>query len=100
MFMRANRTINKAPQPETTAASDAPKQRSAKKLSPNFDIPGPPEDWRFTPSMSSCAAINKDHYQGGVTDAGPYSVSYEQHIPHVGEQPVHTEGDRKLGNHP
>lgn len=100
MFMRNNRSINKAPQPEQVAASDGPKQRSARKLAPNPEIPSGPEDWRFSPNMENCAAINKNHYHGGVTDGGPYDISYEQHIPHVGEKPSHEEGERKLRNHP
>jgi hypothetical protein len=96
MFMRENRRKNGAPQPETTAASDAGAQKSARQLVPNFPLDGSPEDWRFSPSMSTPAQINEQHYQGGISGSGPYGTSYEPKIPSVGVNPVHTEGDRGL----
>lgn len=96
MFMRDNRSKNGAKQPEQVAAAQAPNQRSARKLSPNGEIPSPPDDWRFNPSMSTCAAINDDHYQAGISGSGSYGTSYEAKIPSVGGVPAHTEGDRKL----
>jgi hypothetical protein len=96
MFMRENRKKNGAVQPEQTASEEASKQRTARQLDPNGDIPSPPDDWRFNPSMSTPAAINEGHYQGGVSGSGPYGTSYEQKIPYVGNLAVHTEGDRSL----
>jgi hypothetical protein len=98
MFMRENRKKNGAPQPEATASADASKQRSSRLLAPNGDIPSPPDDWRFNPSMSTPAAINEAHYQGGISGDGPYGTSYEAKIPYVGEIAVHNEGDRALKN--
>lgn len=96
MFMRENRKKNGAPQPETVAKSDSAGQKSARQLVPNFDVPGPPEDWRFKPSMDTPAGINDKHYNGGVSGDGPYGTSYEQKIPYVGQKAVHNEGDRGL----
>jgi len=96
MFMRNNRAKNGAPQPESVASGDTAGQRRARKLSPNGPLANSPDDNRFTPQMSSCAAINKAHYQGGISGDGPYGTSYEQHIPYVGVTPVHDEGDRGL----
>ena len=96
MFMRANRSANKVEQPEVGASRDAAGQRANQKLAPNETLPTNPEDYRFTPSMSSCSAINEQHYQGGISGDGPYGTTYESHIPSVGQNVVHTEGDRKL----
>lgn len=87
MFMRNNRKKNGAPQPEETASSDTAGQRKARQLAPNGPIDQSPDDLRFTPDMSTCAAINEAHYQGGVSGAGPYGKSYEDKIPYVGERP-------------
>lgn len=87
MFMRENRAKNGAEQPETTRAKAAPKQRSARKLSPNDPLQPKAEDWRFSPNMSTCEQIDREHYRSGVDGDGPYGTSYEQHIPFVGAKP-------------
>lgn len=96
MFMRANRSKSGTEQPEVGASRDASAQRSNQKLAPNETLPANPEDYRFTPSMSTSAQINDQHYQGGISGDGPYGTTYETHIPSVGQIVVHTEGDRKL----
>lgn len=98
MFMRENRRKNGVEQPERTAARSASGQRGAKKLSPNEPIEQG-EDWRFTPDLSTCAAINEAHYGSGVS-TNLYNTSYEASIPFVGNESVDlasTQGaDRKL----
>jgi hypothetical protein len=96
MFMRENRRKNGAPQPEQTAKADASRQRAARKLSPNSDLPSSGEDCRFTPSMGTSAQINEQHYDGGINDGGPFKVSYEQHIPSVGIKVAPTGPGRDL----
>lgn len=101
MFMRENRKKNGAPQPEQTASRDASAQRGERRLSTNPPLDNSPDDLRFSPQMSTCAAINDAHYAGGVNGLGPYATSYEQHIPYIGKggQPVAADsGDRKLSN--
>ena len=80
MFMRENRKKNGAPQPEQVAASESKGQNAARKIAPNEPIGSNPEDLRFTPDMSNPAAINEDHYQGGLSGAGVYKKSYEDKI--------------------
>jgi hypothetical protein len=87
MFMRKNRQKNGAPQPETIASADGASQRKARQLAPNGPVDQSPLDYRFNPDMSNCAAINDAHYEGGISGAGPYSKSYEDHIPYVGDRP-------------
>lgn len=99
MFMRENRKKNGAVQPEATAAKDSSAQRGARKLAPNEPVPEKPEDWRFTPDMSSCDAINDAHYEGGLND-GPYGKSYEEHIPFVGVPDSMSQKSRKLAPAP
>lgn len=82
MFMRANRAKNGAPQPEAVGAASVGAQRKSRKLSPNFSLEKG-EDWRFSPSMSSCDAINDAHYHAGVSDE-PFNADYVGHIPYVG----------------
>lgn len=95
MFMRNNRALNGAPQPEATEQADAAKQRASQRLSPNEWEGLIGEDWRFTPKMETCAAINENHYHSGLVDAGAYHISYETDIPFVGTEPPSTP-DRKL----
>lgn len=80
MFMVHNRAVNGAKAPGSTQSA------SVKKLSPNFAISEQAEDWRFMPSMSTPEAINRGHYEGGISGDGPFSTSYEQHIPFVGSE--------------
>jgi len=97
-FMRRNRQINGAPQPEQTAARDAAEQRAERRLSTQPDFPGTPDDLRFTPQMSTCAAINDAHKAGGISGLGPFTTSYEQHIPYIGKgkgNAVASEDDRR-----
>jgi hypothetical protein len=102
MFMRNNRAKNGAPQPEQTASRDASAQRSSRTLSSQPPIDNSPDDLRFAPSLSSCAAINDAHYNGGVSGSSPYETSYEKSIPHIGkgggEAVMGQTGDRKLSN--
>lgn len=101
MFMRRNRAKNGAPQPEQTASRDSGSQRSERRLSTQPSLDGSPDDLRFSPNMSNCAAINDAHYEGGVSGTGPYGVSYEQNIPYIGKggNAVAADGgDRKLRN--
>jgi hypothetical protein len=101
MFMRNNRAKNGAPQPEKTASSQSSDQRSERRLSTNPSLDGSPDDLRFSPSMSSCAAINDAHYSAGVSGLGPYGTSYEQNIPYIGKggnAVAAGDGDRKLSN--
>lgn len=97
MFMRENRAKNGAAQPEATAKSDAGSHSGSQELISNEAVPAT-IDLRFTPQMSTPAAINEGHYQGGIIGSGVYGTSYEQHIPSVSATPVHQEGDRKLKN--
>lgn len=99
MFMRENRKKNGAPQPEQTAAQDTPKQAAARKLSPNLPVDGKADDWRFSPELSTPQQINRAHYQGGVSGAGPYATTYEQHIPFIGG-PEYESGKQPLGSEP
>ena len=99
--MRNNRAKNGAQQPEQAASRQSAEQRAERRLSTQPDLDGSPDDLRFSPSMSSCAAINDAHYAGGVNGMGPYGVSYEQNIPYIGKggKAVAAEdGDRKLKN--
>lgn len=102
MFMRNNRAKNGAPQPEKGAARDAGEQRGQRRLSTQPPVDGNPDDLRFQPAMSTCEAINNDHYEAGVSGMGPYGTSYEAHIPHVGKgggpAVADESGDRKLRN--
>jgi len=84
MFMRENRRKNGAPQPESTMANDEAGQRAAHKLSENDYSGLEGADWRFTPQMSTCAAINEEHYMAGLQDSGPYRDLGESKIPFVG----------------
>lgn len=96
MFMRENRKKNGATDPAAAGEAAAKSAAQGEKLDPNEALTEKPADWRFTPSMSSPAAINEAHYQGGISGSGPYSTSYEQHIHSVGGKPVNTDGDRGL----
>jgi hypothetical protein len=78
MFMEHNRKINKAKAPASTQSA------GVKKLSGNPPLPEKLEDWRFTPNMSSPEAINRGHYEGGISGDGIYGTSYEDKIPFVG----------------
>ncbi len=84
MFMRENRSKNGAAQPEAVARQQSSGQKGAKKLSPNPPMTEQTADWRFTPDMSSPEAINRGHYEGGISGNGPYGKSYEESIPFVG----------------
>lgn len=99
MFMRRNRALSGAPQPETTEREDRPGQAASRKLSPNFALGERAEDWRFTPDMSSPEAINDAHYEAGVSDE-PYTGEYEQHIPFVGSPDNLKAGRAKLAPEP
>jgi hypothetical protein len=79
MFMDRNRAVNGAKNPGDTMG-----KTSNKKLSPNSPLTEDAEDWRFTPDLSNPAAINTAHYQGGISGDGPYSKSYEDKIPFLG----------------
>lgn len=80
-FMARNRAINGAYDP-------SPKPNTkARQIAANGPIPGTPESPLWTPDMSTCAKINEDHYQGGVSGSGPYGKSYEDKIPYTGERP-------------
>jgi|ERR1700719_15116 len=95
MFMRNNRAKNGAPQPEKTLSDDAAGARSARKLDPNQPV-GSPEDWRFTPDLSTCDAINNAHVHAGVSGV-PFLTNYQGHIPFVGQEAEGAgSGDRKL----
>lgn len=94
MFMDRNRKLNGAADPGATASSEAGEQRRAQKLSPN-EYPQNGEDWRFQPSLETCAQINENHYMAGLKDGGPYDKSYEDKIPFVGNE-VPRGTDRKL----
>lgn len=96
MFMRRNRQTNGAAQPEQTAAADAPRQKKARQLAPNGDLPGNAMDLRFEPDMSTADAINNDHYAGGLKGSGPYGKSYENKILFVGDKPAPTGKGRDL----
>ena len=96
MFMRNNRAKNGAPQPEAVAKRDAPSQKAARKLSPNEPIGDKGDDWRFSPDMSSCAAINDAHYNAGVKGQ-PWTSEYEKSIPFVGNKSTDDEGERLSG---
>lgn len=93
MFMRNNRTKNGAPQPEETARKDTSGQKAARKLSPNEPIGDKGDDWRFSPDMSSCAAINTAHYKAGVS-GNLWTSEYEKSIPFVGNKSTDDHGDR------
>jgi hypothetical protein len=80
-FMARNRKINGAYDPAPTPNS------KARQIAANGPVPGDPSDPLFTPSMSTCEAINEAHYQGGISGAGPYSKSYEDKMPYTGERP-------------
>lgn len=79
MFMDRNRALNHAKNPGDTMT-----KTSNKKLSPNTPLSEDAEDWRFTPSMGSPEAINRAHYEAGISGDGPYGTSYEDKIPFVG----------------
>ena len=92
MFMRRNRSINGAVQPERTVADDAAKQRRARKLSTNDDLMPHAEDWRFQPNLETCEQINDNHYMAGLRDGGPYDRDYASKIPFVGNPPNLADG--------
>lgn len=101
MFMRNNRSKNGAVQPEQTAAKQNSEQKAERRLSTQPDV-APGEDLRFTPSMSSCSAINDACYESGISGS-KYTTSYEQHIPYIGKNGSAAVmggggGDRKLSN--
>lgn len=100
MFMRRNRAINGAVQPERTVAADAAAQRKSRKLSPNLSLDPGAEDWRFQPNLETCERINDNHYEGGVSGDGTYGVTYEQHIPHVGAPDTMKDRSRRLQDAP
>lgn len=91
MFMRENRKKNGAPQP----AAQPAETHSGQELISNETVPQT-VDWRFNPQMSTPAAINEGHYQGGLSGSGAYGTSYEDKIPHVSANPVFEGGDRTL----
>jgi hypothetical protein len=80
MFMRNNRKLNGAPQPEQVASREAPDQRSQGTLIPNPTDLGSPQHRTFEPNLETEEAINRRHYRGGLDD-GEWP-DYEQHIPH------------------
>jgi hypothetical protein len=81
MFMDHNRKVNGAYDP-------APRPNTkARQLAANGPVDQSPDDWRFSPDMSTCGAINEAHYQGGVSGSGPYGKSYEDKIHYTGERP-------------
>ncbi len=92
MFMRRNRAINGAVQPESVAASDAAGQRKGRKLSHNEPVAAHGEDWRFQPAMESCEQINDHHYTAGLRDGGPYDRDYVDKVPFVGMPPNLADG--------
>ena len=92
MFMRENRKKNGVPDPGAGQPAEA---HSGQELISNTNVEQT-VDWRFTPQMSTPAAINEGHYQGGISGSGPYGTSYEDKIPHVSAMPVHEGGDRSL----
>lgn len=101
MFMDVNRKKNGAEQPAQTAARQTSEQKASRTLSTQPDIAAG-EDLRFTPSMSTCGAINDACYSSGVS-GNKYSGNYEQHIPYVGSNGSAAvmggnSGDRKLSN--
>lgn len=79
MFMRNNRALNGAPQPEVVEANEAPGQRAQRSLQPNPTDLGTPEERIFEPNLETLEAINRRHYRGGL-DEGEWP-DYEHMIP-------------------
>src|SRR5260221_6496736 len=92
MFMRRNRALNGAPQPESVAAASSAVQRKSRKLSPNLPLEPGAEDWRFQPNLESCEKINDHHYTAGLRDGGPYDRDYVDKVPFVGMPPNLADG--------
>ncbi len=86
VYMQRNRKINGAANPDQTASSEASAQKSARQLSPN-DYPNQAsEDLRFQAKLGTCEAINRAHYEAGISGDGPYTDAYGASIPFVGVQ--------------
>jgi hypothetical protein len=79
MFMRRNRALNGAPQPEQVAAKDSAAQRSQDTLIPNPTDLGTPQNRTFEPNLMTEEAINRMHYRGGLDEAN--WPTYESKIP-------------------
>ena len=79
MFMRNNRRLNGAPQPENVYASEAPEQREQQSLIPNPSDLGSAQMRTFEPNLETQEAINRRHYRGGIDEGeGP---DYESKVP-------------------
>lgn len=79
MFMRNNRALNGAPQPEEVESRNAPAQRAQETLIPNPTSLGTPQNRLFEPNLSTPEEINRRHYRGGL-DEGEWP-DYEDKIP-------------------
>lgn len=70
MFMRNNRALNGAPQPEEVEDDEAAEQRAQRVLSTSpTDIPAP-QKRTFEPELGDLAAIAHRHMMGGLEDGG------------------------------
>ncbi len=79
MFMRNNRALNGAPQPEETASQDAADQAAQETIIPNPSDLGTPQSRTFEPNLETLDAINRRHYRGGLDDSE--WPDYESMIP-------------------
>jgi hypothetical protein len=79
MFMRKNRALNGAPQPEEVASQESGAQRAQETLIPNPSDFGTPQNRLFEPNLGTPEDINRRHYRGGLDDAN--WPDYEDKIP-------------------
>jgi hypothetical protein len=80
MFMRHNRALNGAPQPEAVASATASQQASQAVLSPNPSLEAP-QHRIFQPELSSVGDISRRHKAPSVSGEGYDWASYESHLP-------------------
>lgn len=79
MFMRNNRALNGAEQPEQVERDDAAAQREQEMLVTNPPL-GAPQKRTFEPDLSTLDEINRRHKMGGL-DEGEWPGDYEEFIP-------------------